>query len=68
MTQTGELICLQTKGFLEFNTATNKIESFLCINTLIRPEDEERYLKEQRDRFTPLVTELNINSNVSNAQ
>jgi PAS domain-containing protein len=64
-TQTGELICLQTKGFLEFNKTTNKIESFLCINTVIRPEDSERYLNEQKERFTPFITEVQINSMVS---
>jgi len=61
-TQTGELICLQSKGFLEFNKTTNKIESLLCINKVIRPEDEERYLKEQKERFTPFITEMDINA------
>lgn len=59
-TQTGELICLQTKGFLEFNKTTNKIESFLCINTLIKPEDAQHYLNQQKERFTPFITELEI--------
>jgi len=56
--KTGELICLQTKGFLEYNTSKNKIESFLCINTVIRPEDQEKYLQEQKEKFTPFITEL----------
>jgi len=55
-------ICLQTKGFLEFNKSTNKIESFLCINTVIRPEDSERYLNEQKERFTPFISELQRNT------
>lgn len=67
-TQTGELICLQTKGFLEFNKTTNKIESFLCINTVIRPEDTERYLNEQKERFTPFITEVQINSMAASNQ
>jgi len=67
-TQTGELICLQTKGFLEFNKTTNKIESFLCINTVIRKEDADRYLNEQKERFTPFITEVQINSMVSSNQ
>jgi len=61
-TQTGELICLETRGFLEFNKTTNKIESFLCINTLIRPEDSERYLNEQKERFTPFISQLQVNN------
>jgi len=64
-TQTGELICLQTKGFLEFNKTTNKIESFLCINTVIRPEDSEKYLNEQKERFTPFISQLQINSSAA---
>jgi len=67
-TQTGELICLQTKGFLEFNKTTNKIESFLCINTVIRPEDTDRYLNEQKERFTPFITEVQINAMASSNQ
>lgn len=57
-TSTGELVCLQTKGFLEYNKATKKIESFLCINTVIRGEDQERYLNEQKEKFTPYISEL----------
>ena len=57
-TNTGELICLQTRGFLEYNKATKKIESFLCINTLIREQDQEKYLSEQKERFTPYISEL----------
>jgi len=67
-TQTGELICLQTKGFLEFNKTTNKIESFLCINTVIRPEDADRYLNEQKERFTPFITEVQVNAMASSNQ
>jgi len=67
-TQTGELICLETRGFLEFNKTTNKIESFLCINTLIRPEDSERYLNEQKERFTPFISQLNLNNMVPGKQ
>lgn len=63
-TNTGELICLQTKGFLEFNKATKKIESFLCINTLIREEDQDKYLNEQKEKFTPYISELQNASNM----
>ena len=63
-TNTGELICLQTKGFLEYNKETKMIESFLCINTLIREEDEARYLNEQKEKFTPYISELQNSSNM----
>jgi len=59
---TGELICLQTRGFLEYNKSKNKIESFLCINTLIKPEDQDRYLQEQKDKFTPFISELQMDA------
>lgn len=61
---TGELICLQTRGFLEYNKSKNKIESFLCINTLIKPEDQERYLQEQKDKFTPFISELQMDADI----
>jgi len=61
---TGELICLQTRGFLEYNKAKNKIESFLCINTLIKPEDQDRYLQEQKDKFTPFISELQMDADI----
>lgn len=61
---TGELICLQTRGFLEYNKAKNKIESFLCINTLIKPEDQDRYLQEQKDKFTPYISELQMDADI----
>ena len=63
-TNTGELICLQTKGFLEYNKETKKIDSFLCINTLIKEEDEARYLNEQKEKFTPYISELQNSSHM----
>jgi len=62
LTQTGQYICLQTKGYLEFNRTTNKIETFICINTVVKPEDEEKYLNEQKERFSPFITELEVNA------
>jgi PAS domain-containing protein len=33
--KTGALIHLRTRGFLEFNKTTQKVETFVCINTLL---------------------------------
>lgn len=33
--KTGTLIYLRTRGYLEFNKTTQKVESFVCINTLL---------------------------------
>jgi hypothetical protein len=33
--KTGALIYLRTRGFLEFNKTTQKVETFVCINTLL---------------------------------
>ena len=41
-----------------------QIESFLCINTLIKPEDQERYLQEQKDKFTPFISELQMDADI----
>jgi len=52
----------QTKGYLEFNRTTNKIETFICINTVVKAEDEEKYLNEQKERFSPFIAELEVNA------
>ena len=41
-----------------------QIESFLCINTLIKPEDQDRYLQEQKDKFTPYISELQMDADI----
>ena len=37
----------------------------MCINTLIRPEDQDKYLQEQKEKFTPFITELQMDSKSS---
>ncbi|CAG7727129.1 unnamed protein product [Allacma fusca] len=54
--KTGTLIHLKTRGYLEFNKTTQKVETFVCINTLLSPEDGEKELEKERDRITPFIT------------
>ena len=50
-------------NFLRFERLC-QIESFLCINTLIKPEDQDRYLQEQKDKFTPFISELQMDADI----
>jgi len=54
----GGEITLQSRGYLEVNKDDQKIEHFVCINTLIRPEDSGKYLEEQQQRFKPIISNL----------
>ncbi|CAG0879176.1 unnamed protein product [Darwinula stevensoni] len=36
MTRSNEIIFLRSRGFLEYDSVTRKVESFFCINTLLR--------------------------------
>ena len=60
MTELGTRFKVLFKRFLIPKSLTNfvQVESFLCINTLIRPEEQDKYLKDQKERFTPFITEL----------
>eukprot|EP00095_Tigriopus_kingsejongensis_P004982 maker-scaffold96_size378025-snap-gene-2.44 protein:Tk04982 transcript:maker-scaffold96_size378025-snap-gene-2.44-mRNA-1 annotation:"methoprene-tolerant protein" len=47
---------VQTRGYIEFNKHTQKVESFMAINTVIEFEEGKKYLEQQKDRFTPYIT------------
>ncbi|CAG0916961.1 unnamed protein product [Notodromas monacha] len=44
-TKSSQVVYLRTRGFLEFNRSTQRVESYVCINTLIT-EDEAMKLDE----------------------
>ncbi|XP_059080647.1 circadian locomoter output cycles protein kaput-like [Tigriopus californicus] len=51
----GNYITLQTRGYLEFNKHTQKVESFMAVNTILDDEEGKKYLEQQRERFTPYI-------------
>ena len=40
--KTGQYVCLQSRGILEFNKSSKKIDHFVCINTKIRYSMSEK--------------------------
>ncbi|CAH1389094.1 unnamed protein product [Nezara viridula] len=50
----GDYIYLKTHGFLE-KDGKGHIQSFICINTLVTPEDGEKYIAEMKSIYTPMI-------------
>lgn len=50
----GDYIYLKTHGFLEKDEKGN-IQSFICINTLVTPEEGEKYIAEMKTIYTPMI-------------
>nr|XP_024220020.1 aryl hydrocarbon receptor nuclear translocator-like protein 2 [Halyomorpha halys] len=50
----GDYIYLKTHGFLE-KDEKGVIQSFICINTLVPPEDGEKYIAEMKSIYTPMI-------------
>jgi len=57
-TANGGVVTLESRGFLELNKEDGQIEQFVCINTLLTPEEGSKQLEKQRERFTPMITDL----------
>lgn len=54
-TGNGEIIYLHTKGFLEIDKSTNKVHSFICVNTLLDEEDGKRRVKSMKNKFSVII-------------
>ncbi|CAL8115274.1 unnamed protein product [Orchesella dallaii] len=65
--KTGTLIYLRTRGYLEFNKTTQKVESFVCINTLLTTEEGDKELEKERERITPFITFQQVTTTSTNA-
>nr|AYI50057.1 juvenile hormone receptor methoprene-tolerant [Myzus persicae] len=55
LSKNGEFVYMRTHGFLQLNPNEDTIESFICVNTLVPPEQGKRELIEMKKRFTPLI-------------
>ncbi|XP_060872103.1 uncharacterized protein LOC132946239 isoform X1 [Metopolophium dirhodum] len=55
LSKNGEFVYMRTHGFLQLNPIEDTIESFICVNTLVSPEEGKRELIEMKKRFTPLI-------------
>uniref|UniRef100_A0A1A9WWZ6 Methoprene-tolerant n=1 Tax=Glossina brevipalpis TaxID=37001 RepID=A0A1A9WWZ6_9MUSC len=55
LSRNGNFIYMQTRGYLEIDKSTNKVHSFVCINTLLDEEDGRRKVREMKDRFSIII-------------
>lgn len=55
ITRTGDFVYLSTRGYLEINKETNKVHSFVCINTLINEEEGKKRVLEMKKKFSIIV-------------
>lgn len=55
LSRNGTFIYLQTKGYLEIDRTTNKVHSFVCINTLLDEEEGKRKVNEMKNKFSIII-------------
>ncbi|KAL1457048.1 hypothetical protein WDU94_001724 [Cyamophila willieti] len=57
--KTGQFFYIRTHGYLEFDPSERYSDdyfpSFICINTLMSPEEGEAAIRSMKARFTPLI-------------
>ncbi|XP_037822254.1 uncharacterized protein LOC119610911 [Lucilia sericata] len=54
-TRNGKMIYLHTKGFLEIDKNTNKVHSFICVNTLLDEEEGKRRVEYMKNKFSVII-------------
>lgn len=54
-TRNGKIIYLQSKGFLEIDKETNKVHSFVCVNTLLDDEEGKRRVQDMKKKFSVII-------------
>lgn len=55
LSKNGEFVYMRTHGYLQLNPVEDTIESFICVNTLVSPEEGKKEIIEMKKRFTPLI-------------
>ncbi|XP_075158991.1 methoprene-tolerant [Haematobia irritans] len=55
LSRNGNFIYLRTRGYLEIDRATNKVHSFVCINTLLDEEEGKRKVQEMKNKFSIII-------------
>lgn len=53
--KTGQFIYLKTRGYLEIDKDTNKVHSFVCINTLVSEDEGKRMVSEMKRKFSIII-------------
>lgn len=55
LSRNGHFIYLQSKGFLEIDKSSNKVHSFLCVNTLLDEQAGKRKVQEMKNKFSTII-------------
>ncbi|XP_016961627.1 uncharacterized protein LOC108032281 [Drosophila biarmipes] len=55
LSRNGRFIYLHTKGFLEIDRGSNKVHSFLCVNTLLDEEAGRQKVQEMKEKFSTII-------------
>lgn len=55
MNRSGQFIYLKTRGFLEIDEKTNRVHSFVCINTLVTEEEGQRLINEMKRHYAVII-------------
>lgn len=55
LSRNGHFIYLQSKGFLEIDKSSNKVHSFLCVNTLLDEQSGKRKVQEMKNKFSTII-------------
>ncbi|XP_076037059.1 uncharacterized protein LOC143022628 isoform X2 [Oratosquilla oratoria] len=56
MTQNGETVNVRSRGYLEVDKVTGKVDTFVCINSVVSREEAEEEMKNQRRKLFPVVS------------
>lgn len=60
MTRTGDFIYLKTRGYLEVDSETKRVQSFVCINTLVSDEEGRRLVQAMKHKFSVIVNQSEL--------
>ncbi|XP_017074281.1 uncharacterized protein LOC108109972 [Drosophila eugracilis] len=55
LSRNGRFIYLHTKGFLDIDRGSNKVHSFLCVNTLLDEEAGRQKVLEMKEKFSTII-------------
>ncbi|XP_017052238.1 uncharacterized protein LOC108095586 [Drosophila ficusphila] len=55
LSRNGRFIYLHTKGFLEIDRGSNKVHSFLCVNTLLDEKAGRQKVQEMKEKFSTII-------------
>lgn len=60
MNASGQFIYLKTRGFLEIDEKTNRVHSFVCVNTLVTEEEGKRLITEMKRHFSVIIDQNEV--------